>query len=145
MLKKQFSVLLVMLLTLTPLLAQVAPVQSDSLQTNRMIDTPNLPQKSVATSEDTTSLYFNPAGLGYHALQLGYFYGRNQQNKLDDHMIFLNLLGIAFSTQWRLGDTDDYARRYSLGMGIINTSFLSIGTSYSWYSSSFSYLDRYNQ
>ncbi|MBL8033350.1 MAG: signal peptide peptidase SppA [Leptospiraceae bacterium] len=145
MLKKQFSVLLVMLLTLTPLLAQVAPVQSDSLQTNRMIDTPNLPQKSVATSEDTTSLYFNPAGLGYHALQLGYFYGRNQQNKLDDHMIFLNLLGIAFSTQWRLGDTDDYARRYSLGIGIINTSFLSIGTSYSWYSSSFSYLDRYNQ
>lgn len=124
---------------------QVAPVQSDALQTNRMIDTPNLPQKSVATSDDTTSLYFNPAGLGYHALQLGYFYGRNQQNKLDDHMVFLNLLGIAFSTQWRLGDTDAYARRYTLGMGLINTPFLSVGTSYSWYNSSFSYLDRYTQ
>lgn len=124
---------------------QVAPVQSDALQTNRMIDTPNLPQKSVATSDDTTSLYFNPAGLGYHALQLGYFYGRNPQNKLDDHMIFLNLLGIAFSTQWRLGDGNDYARRYTLGMGIINTPFFSVGTSYSWYSSSFSYLDRYTQ
>ncbi|MBN8220529.1 MAG: signal peptide peptidase SppA [Spirochaetes bacterium] len=124
---------------------QVAPVQGDALQTNRMIDTPNLPQKSVATSDDTTSLYFNPAGLGYHALQLGYFYGRNQQNKLDDHMVFLNLLGIAFSTQWRLGDTDAYARRYTLGMGLINTPFLSVGTSYSWYNSSFSYLDRYTQ
>lgn len=135
-------------LLLTPVLLfaqQVAPVQGDALQTNRMIDTPNLPQKSVATSDDTTSLYFNPAGLGYHALQLGYFYGRNQQNKLDDHMIFLNLLGVAFSTQWRLGDTNDYARRYTLGMGLINTPFLSIGTSYSWYSSSFSYLDRYTQ
>lgn len=127
------------------LFAQVAPVQSDALQTNRMIDTPNLPQKSVATSDDTTSLYFNPAGLGYHALQLGYFYGRNQQNRLDDHMLFLNLLGIAFSTQWRLGDTNDYARRYTLGMGIINTASFSLGTSYSWYSSSFGYLDRYNQ
>ncbi|AFM14788.1 signal peptide peptidase SppA [Turneriella parva] len=125
--------------------AQTAPVQSDALQTNRMIDTPNLPQKSVATSDDTTSLYFNPAGLGYHALQLGYFYGRNQQNRLDDHMLFLNLLGIAFSTQWRLGDTNDYARRYTLGMGIINTASFSLGTSYSWYSSSFGYLDRYNQ
>ena len=28
---------------------QVAPVQGDALQTNRMIDTPNLPQKSVAS------------------------------------------------------------------------------------------------
>ncbi|HRP68068.1 MAG TPA: signal peptide peptidase SppA [Turneriella sp.] len=125
---------------------QVVPVQSDALHTNRMIDTPNLPQKSVATSDDTTSLYFNPAGLGYHALQLGYFYGRNPDNKLDDHMVFLNLLGIAFSTQWRFGDTtQDYARRYTLGMGIINTPFLSIGTSYSWYNSSFAYLDRYAQ
>lgn len=137
--------LLLLVLPLTAAIALVAPAQSDSLQTNRMIDTPNLPQKSVATSEDTTSLYFNPAGLGYHALQLGYFYGRNQQNKLDDHMVFLNLLGIAFSTQWRLGDTNDYARRYTVGMGIINTSLLSIGTSYSWYDSSFSYLDRYSQ
>ncbi len=125
--------------------AQVAPGQGDVLQTNRMIDTPNLPQKSVATSDDTTSLYFNPAGLGYHALQLGYFYGRNQQNRLDDHMVFLNLLGIAFSTQWRLGDTNEYARRYTLGMGIINTPVFSLGTSYSWYNSSFAYLDRYNQ
>jgi len=133
------------LLAITALEAQVAPAQSDALQTNRMIDTPNLPQKSVATSDDTTSLYFNPAGLGYHALQLGYFYGRNQQNRLDDHMLFLNLLGIAFSTQWRLGDTNDYARRYTLGMGIINTASFSLGTSYSWYSSSFGYLDRYNQ
>lgn len=140
------AVLFLSLLLLAPsAYAQTAPVQSDALQTNRMIDTPNLPQKSVATSDDTTSLYFNPAGLGYHALQLGYFYGRNQQNKLDDHMVFLNLLGIAFSTQWRLGDTNDYARRYTVGMGIINTPFLSIGTSYSWYDSSFSYLDRYSQ
>ncbi|HNL55007.1 MAG TPA: hypothetical protein PKI36_11410, partial [Turneriella sp.] len=104
-----------------PAAAQIAPGQSDALQTNRMIDTPNLPQKSVATSDDTTSLYFNPAGLGYHALQLGYFYGRNPQNRLDDHMVFLNLLGIAFSTQWRLGNSNDYARRYTVGMGIINT------------------------
>lgn len=142
--ERVFSLLL-FLLAITTLEAQVAPAQSDALQTNRMIDTPNLPQKSVATSDDTTSLYFNPAGLGYHALQLGYFYGRNQQNRLDDHMLFLNLLGIAFSTQWRLGDTNDYARRYTLGMGIINTASFSLGTSYSWYSSSFGYLDRYNQ
>jgi protease-4 len=128
-----------------PVAAQIAPVQSDALQTNRMIDTPNLPQKSVATSDDTTSLYFNPAGLGYHALQLGYFYGRNPKNQLDDHMVFLNLLGIAFSTQWRLGNGDDYARRYTVGMGIINTGSFSVGTSYSWYDSSFAYLDRYNQ
>ncbi|MBS0619101.1 MAG: signal peptide peptidase SppA [Spirochaetes bacterium] len=125
---------------------QVAPVRSDSLLTNRMIDTPNLPQKSVATSDDTTSLYFNPAGLGRHALQLGYFYGRNPQNKLDDHMAFVNLLGIAFSTQWRLNDTtSDYARRYTVGMGIINTPLLSIGTSYAWYDSSFAYLQSYSQ
>ncbi len=142
--ERVFSLLL-FLLAITTLEAQVAPAQSDALQTNRMIDTPNLPQKSAATSDDTTSLYFNPAGLGYHALQLGYFYGRNQQNRLDDHMLFLNLLGIAFSTQWRLGDTNDYARRYTLGMGIINTASFSLGTSYSWYSSSFGYLDRYNQ
>ncbi len=128
-----------------PAAAQVAPVQSDALQTNRMIDTPNLPQKSVATSDDSTSLYFNPAGLGYHALQLGYFYGRNPQNRLDDHMVFLNLLGIAFSTQWRLGESNDFARRYTVGMGIINTGAFSVGTSYSWYDSSFTYLDRYNQ
>jgi protease IV len=125
---------------------QVAPVQSDALLTNRMIDTPNLPQKSVATSDDTTSLYFNPAGLGYHALQLGYFGGYNPKNSLYDHMVFLNLLGVAFSTQWRgSSNIDDYARRYTLGAGIINTPFLSIGTSYSWYNSSYSYLDRYSQ
>lgn len=123
----------------------VAPVQSDALQTNRMIDTPNLPQKSVATSDDTTSLYFNPAGLGYHALQLGYFYGRNPHNALDDHMVFLNLLGVAFSTQWRLGSSDDFARRYTVGMGLINTGTMAIGTSYSWYDSSFDYLNRYSQ
>lgn len=124
----------------------VAPVQSDALLTNRMIDTPNLPQKSVATSDDTTSLYYNPAGLGYHALQLGYFYGRNQQNKLNDHMVFLNLLGVAFSTQWRFNDGNgDYARRYTLGAGIINTQFFSVGTSYSWYNSSLGYLDSYSQ
>lgn len=125
--------------------AQSAPVQRDVLQTDRMIHTPNLPQKSVATSDDSTSLYFNPAGLGYHALQLGYFYGRNQQNRLDDHMVFLNLLGVAFSTQWRFGDTPDYARRYTAGMGIINTRFFAMGTTYSWYDSSYAYLDRYSQ
>ena len=142
---KLFFVGVLFFTKLSPAYAQVAPVQSDALQTNRMIDTPNLPQKSVATSDDTTSLYFNPAGLGYHALQLGYFYGRNQQNRLDDHMVFLNLLGIAFSTQWRLGESNDYARRYTLGMGVINTEAFAIGTSYSWYDSSFAYLDRYNQ
>jgi protease-4 len=142
--ERVFSLLL-FLLAITTLEAQVAPAQSDALQTNRMIDTPNLPQKSVATSDDTTSLYFNPAGLGYHALQLGTFTGATSRNRLDDHMLFLNLLGIAFSTQWRLGDTNDYARRYTLGMGIINTASFSLGTSYSWYSSSFGYLDRYNQ
>lgn len=138
-------VLLAALVCSVPLAAQIAPGKSDSLQTNRMIDTPNLPQKSVATSDDTTSLYFNPAGLGYHALQLGYFYGRSPQGRLDDHMLFLNLLGIAFSTQWRLGSGDDFARRYTLGLGLINTSSFSVGTSYSWYDSSFAYLDRYSQ
>jgi len=137
---------LLILLSALPLVAQtVAPVQQDAILTNRMIDTPNLPQKSVATSDDTTSLYFNPAGLGYHALQLGYFYGRNPQNKLNDHMVFANLLGVAFSTQWRFNDASDFARRYTLGFGIINTPMFSVGTSYSWYDSSFTYLDNYNQ
>lgn len=143
--KKKIFLIVILFFVSALTAQQVAPVANDVLQTNRMIDTPNLPQKSVATSDDTTSLYFNPAGLGYHALQLGYFYGRNPTNKLDDHMVFLNLLGIAFSTQWRLGDTQEYARRYTVGMGIINTPFFSMGTSYSWYNSSLSYLDRYSQ
>ncbi|MCS6972490.1 MAG: signal peptide peptidase SppA [Leptospiraceae bacterium] len=125
--------------------AQTAPVQRDALLTNRMIDTPNLPQRSVATSDDTTSLYFNPAGLAFHALQLGYFYGRNPTDRISDHMVFLNLLGVAFSTQWRLADTNDYARRYNVGMGIVNTGSFAIGTSYSWYDSTLAYLDNYSQ
>lgn len=115
------------------------------LQPDYMIYLPNLPMDSVATSDDITSLYFNPAGLGYHPIQVGYFYGHNPEDSLDDHTLFLNLFGIAFSTQWRNGPDDSWARRYTFGTGLINTEVFSLGTSYAWFDSNDPVLADYGQ
>ncbi len=123
----------------------VWPVPPDTLQTERMLTQPNLPQESVATSDDITALYFNPAGLGYHPIQVGYFYGHNQNDQLFDHTLFLNIMGFAFSSQWRSAPEGNYARHFSVGTGILNSRFFSMGTSYSWYDSSQPYLNRYAQ
>ncbi|MCS6984949.1 MAG: signal peptide peptidase SppA [Leptospiraceae bacterium] len=117
----------------------------DTLQAERLIKEPNLPRDSVATSDDITSLYFNPAGLGFHPLQIGYFYGHNEKAQIFDHTLFLNVLGFAFSSQWRIAPLGNFARHYTLGTGILNTRLFSMGTSYSWYQSSQPYLNRYTQ
>lgn len=116
---------------------------SDTLQTKRMVTQPNLPIDSVATSDDITALYFNPAGLGYHPFQAGYYYGNNPEDKLQDSTLFFNVLGFAFSSQWRLGEDNQYARRLSVGQSFIQSRFFSAGTSYSWYNSNASTIDNY--
>ena len=119
--------------------------QADPLQSNNLLNNPNFPQESVASSDDITGLYFNPAGLGYHPLQVGYYLGRNPEDKLTDHTVFLNLLGFAFSSQFRLTDGDDYANRYTIGTSFLNSRWFSAGVTYSWLNSSDPQLNAYNQ
>ena len=116
----------------------------DILQASRLITEPNLPLESVATSDDITSLYFNPAGLGVHPLQLGYFYGHNDEDNIQDHTIFLNLLGIAFSSQWRFAPKTLSSRKYTFGTSLQYSKLIGIGISYSWFESN-SKLDGFKQ
>ncbi len=117
----------------------------DPLQPDRFITSPNLPYESVATSDDITSLYYNPAGLGMHPLQIGYFYGNNPDFNLSDHTLFLNFFGMAFSTLWRTAPDKERATKYSFGTGFSATRSFSLGTSYSWIQSTSPYLDNYYQ
>jgi len=115
------------------------------LQPQQLIESPNLPYDSISTSDDITSLYFNPAGIGIHPLQIGYFYGHNEKELLKDHVVFMNLFGLAFSTQMRFADEGYYAYRYTAGTGLGSDSIFSIGTSYSWFNSNVALLDNYGQ
>ena len=128
-----------------PLLGQTAEEIADlnTLQTDRLIEEPNLPSDSVATSDDITALYINPAGLGVHPLQIGYFYGHNEPDEIQDHTVFLNLLGIALSGQWRFAPTSLSAQRYTVGTSLGNSRFFSVGTSFSWFDSNVGALDRF--
>jgi len=138
--------ILLFLLAAFSLHAQIADlVPEDTLQAKRMVMQPSLPIDSIATSDDISALYFNPAGLAYHPFQVGYFLGHNPDDSLQDHSIFFNLLGLAFSTQWRLAPEDRYARRITLGQGVNLGPAFSMGTSYSWFHSSESWLNNYDQ
>lgn len=118
---------------------------NDPLATENLLNKPNFPQESVASSDDITALYFNPAGLAFHPLQFGYYYAKDPSANLSDHTVFLNLLGLAFSSQFRRTDKNDYANRYNLGMSLLNTKYVSWGLSYSWLQSSDTDLDEFNQ
>lgn len=117
-------------------------VDLDTLQADRLITEPNIPFDSVATSDDMSALYINPAGLGVHPLQFGYFYGHNEDNDIQDHTVFLNLLGIAFSGQWRFAPSTLDAQRYTIGTSLGNSRVFSVGTSFSWFGSDIGSLDQ---
>ncbi len=125
------------------------PVFSQSAQTlinaEGFINDPNLPFDSTATADDITSMYFNPAGIGIHPLQIGYFYGENTQDSLVDHVAFINLFGLAFSSQWRYAAAGFNAQRHTVGTGLETNNLLSLGISYSWYKSNISALDNFSQ
>ncbi|RME93165.1 MAG: signal peptide peptidase SppA [Candidatus Hydrogenedentota bacterium] len=118
---------------------------TDLLQLDSMVNSPNIPHESVATSDDTTALYYNPAGIGIHPLQFGFFYGNDFIDKLQDYTVLLNAFGIAFSTQWRNGQQGYSARRYTVGLGLGGNQTFSIGTSYSWYDSKVQLINNYTQ
>jgi len=134
--------LLLFLITL-----QIAYAQSinNVSQAENFIYTPNMPFDSTATADDITSIYFNPAGIGIHPLQIGYFYGKNKQENLNDHLLFLSIFGLAFSSQWRYIPDGFNAKKFTAGTGIETGNVLSIGTSYSWYKSDSALLDNYSE
>ena len=113
----------------------ITNAQSSNLQIDRFLLRPSISIDSVANSDDTTALYVNPAGLSIHPLQAGYFYGRNVDRNIEDHTMFLNLFGIAFSTQWRFAPDSETIRRYTLGTGLGSTELLSLGFSFTWFDS----------
>lgn len=118
----------------------------ENLQPDRFIQAPNLPYESVAASDDITALYYNPAGLGMHPLQIGYFYGKNPDFDISDHTMFLNVFGLAFSSMWRFAPENQKATKYSFGTGFsVMDKSLSLGTSYSWMKSTSRYLNNYYQ
>ena len=119
--------------------------EGEILQPKRFIESPNLPYDSISSSDDITSLYFNPAGLAVHPLQIGYFYGDNREEYLRDNVLFMNFYGLAFSTQWRRAPEKYYATRYTAGTGLGGTSSFKVGTSYSWFKSNVPILDEYTQ
>ena len=110
---------------------------------NDFIHNPNLPIDSTAAADDITSMYFNPAGIGIHPLQIGVYYGNNSSEKINDYLAFLNLFGLAFSSQWRQIDPGFNAQRFTLGTGIETSNLLSIGTTYNWYHSSTTILNNF--
>lgn len=118
---------------------------SDPLKIYDWIYKPNLPIDSVASADDITSLNFNPAGLGFHPLQFAYFYGQNESKTIDNHNLFLNLLGFAFSAQARAGFENSYANRFSIGSSLFHSNSFSLGTSYTWIDSNFADIDEYKQ
>jgi len=132
---------LLLFLSSTQIGAQSA---ADVTTANNFITDPNLPFDSTATADDITSMYFNPAGIGVHPLQIGAFYGNNAKDKLQDYLVFLNLFGLGLSTQWRQTSAFN-AQRFTVGTGIESSNVLSIGTTYNWYKSSSAILDNYSE
>jgi protease IV len=118
---------------------------SDPLKIYDWIYKPNLPIDSVASADDITGLIFNPAGLGFHPLQFAYFYGQNESETIDNHSLFINLLGFAFSAQARSGFDSSYANRFSIGSSLFHSEELSLGTSYTWIDSNYTDIDEYRQ
>lgn len=115
----------------------------DITKANNFIHDPNLPVDSTAAADDITSVYFNPAGIGTHPLQMGVYYGNDKMDGLQDYLVFLNLFGLAFSSQWRQADDGFNAQRFTVGTGIETNHILSIGTTYNWYNSSVSVINNY--
>lgn len=120
-------------------------LSSSQVNAQNFRDDPNLPFDSTATADDITSMYFNPAGIGVHPLQVGVFYGNNNTDKLQDYLLFLNFFGLAFSTQWRQSSSNFNAQRFTVGSGLSVSRLLSLGTTYSWYHSSESLLNNYSE
>ncbi|MES0491356.1 MAG: signal peptide peptidase SppA [Leptospirales bacterium] len=114
-------------------------------QTNDFLNNPNLPYESAATADDITSMYYNPAGLGSHPLQMGYFYGENLEKKVYDNVLFFNVFGFGFSSQWRETDVNIKLRRYTVGTGFDGNKIISFGTTYSWYSTNTKLLKDYSE
>ena len=117
--------------------------QESVLQVDRFFVKPNIPIDSIADSDDTTALFLNPAGLSIHPVQAGYFYRNNLTNNIQDHTILLNLFGLAFGSQWRLGPNNEWIRRYTIGSGLGNTKLVSFGFSFTWIESTSLILNNY--
>jgi protease-4 len=116
---------------------------SEDTLAEQFLSNPNLPFDSTSTADDITSTYFNPAGIGVHPLQIGVFYANNDEDQLNDYLLFLNLFGFAFAAQWRQAESGFNAQRLTIGTGIETSNTLSIGTTYNWYHSSASILNDY--
>lgn len=126
----------------SPLRAQSA---TEVINANGFINHPNVPFDSTATADDITSMYFNPAGIGIHPLQVGYFYGNNPDGGLSDHVAFLNLFNFAFSAQFRDSTAGFHAQKYTIGSGIEINRAVSIGSTYSWFTSNVAILNNYTE
>jgi len=135
-----FYLILALMIT-SPLLSQSAP-NKDALS---FIQSPNLPYDSSATADDITSMYFNPAGIGLHPLQLGYFHGESKNDQIYDNVVFMNLFNLAFSGQWRITGNGFNAQRYTIGSGFTSKKVFSLGTTYSWFNSNSPSLQNYSE
>lgn len=147
--KKMKQGYVVTLLALATLLMGAPPAKGQNAQqlinAGGFINDPNLPFDSTATADDITSMYFNPAGIGVHPLQIGYFYGENVEDALTDHVMFINLFGLAFSSQWRYAPNNFHAQRHTIGTGLETNNLLSLGITYSWYKSNIEQLNDFSQ
>jgi len=106
---------------------------------------PAAPMDSAATADDVTSMYFNPAGIGIHPLQIGFYYGNNSQEQYQDYLGFLKFLGLAFSTRLRQEAAGFNAQKFTVGTGFETGKVWSIGTTYNWFYSSGGILNNYTQ
>ena len=124
-------------------LIHLSAFSQEKVQLERFLQRPSIPIDSIATSDDSTALLLNPAGLSIHPLQAGYFYGHNFTANIQDHTLLLNLFGLAFSTQWRFAPSNGNIRKYTIGTGLGSTRFLSLGFAVNWFDSSGKELDGY--
>ena len=116
----------------------------NNFQIDRLIIRPSIPIDAISNSDDSTALYLNPAGLSLHPLQAGYFYGNNPDKHIEDHIVFLNIFGIGFSTHWRFAPNSESLRRYTVGTGLGSNRLISMGLSFSWFDSKVQDISKYN-
>ncbi len=95
-----------------------------------------LPYNSVATSDDISSISFNPAGLGLgRGFQTGFFHTFSDSSFEGNNAWLLCAGGLGFSVEWLGNITPQTYRKYTLSSGGEFVDGFFWGTSYSWFGS----------
>lgn len=95
-----------------------------------------LPYNSVATSDDISSIKFNPARLGLkRGFQTGFFHTFSDSSFEGDNAWLVSSHSLGFSAEWLGNITPRTYRKYTLAQGMSLSGGLYWGVSYSWFGS----------